>query len=52
MDENKYADNLEIEELEQIMFDGIATTVDGCRVEPDGKCSHGYSSPLLILGMI
>ena len=29
-----------------------AVAADGCRVEPDGVCQHGYSSPLLLLGMI
>lgn len=24
---------------------------DGCRVEPDGRCSHGYPSPELRLVM-
>ena len=28
------------------------TTADGCPVEPDGTCRHGYRSPLLLLGMI
>ena len=26
------------------MYDGIAEAVDGCRVEPDGYCPHGYPS--------
>ncbi len=51
-DENKYANNLDIDELERIMLDGMAITVDGCRVELDGVCPHGFSSPLLILGLI
>ena len=25
---------------------------DGCVVEHDGYCSHGYTSPLRLLGMI
>lgn len=25
---------------------------DGCVTEPDGKCPHGYSSPLLLAGLI
>lgn len=25
---------------------------DGCIVEPDGVCPHGYHSPLITLGMI
>ncbi len=27
-------------------------TADGCHVEADGICPHGYQSPLLLLGMI
>lgn len=30
----------------------VYETADGCEVEPDGKCPHGYSSPLLLLGII
>lgn len=50
-----------LEELEALQFDSPdllndlydnAVTADGCRVEPDGTCRHGYSSPLLLLGMI
>ena len=52
LDEEKYAANLDIGELERIMLDGIAVTVDDCRVEPDGVCPHGFSSPLLVLGLI
>lgn len=32
--------------------EGIAKAVDGCRVEPDGKCKHGYPSWLLVEGLI
>lgn len=32
--------------------DRLAETADGCQVAPDGRCSHGYRSPLLILGLI
>ena len=31
---------------------GICKAVDGCTVEPDGICQHGYPSWLLALGMI
>lgn len=35
------------------MFEtGIAEAEDGCRVETDGRCPHGYSSWLLVLGWI
>ena len=32
--------------------EGIARTPDGCRVEPDGTCQHGYKSWLLIYGLL
>lgn len=30
----------------------VVATRDGCEVEPDGSCPHGYESPLLRLGLI
>jgi hypothetical protein len=27
-------------------------TVDGCYVEPDGECPHGFLSPLIEAGII
>lgn len=50
--ERRWANELPFEDLEEIMFDGLAETFDGCTVEPDGRCSHGFRSPLLILGFI
>jgi len=32
--------------------EGIARTPNGCRVEPDGTCQHGYKSWLLIYGLL
>ena len=34
------------------MNDGVAKAVDGCRVEPDGRCEHGSPSWLLRMGLI
>ena len=34
------------------MTEGTVETVDGCIVEPDGQCSHGFLSPLLEAGVI
>lgn len=31
---------------------GVVTTQDGCNVEPDGRCPHGYPSPMVRLGLI
>ena len=41
-----------MKKLEYWSFDGVCETPDGCRVEPDGHCEHGYPSWLLILGFI
>ena len=45
-------DDIQIDELEDIMFSGMATLDCGCVVEPDGTCPCGNQSPLLDLGMI
>lgn len=31
---------------------GVARATDGCKVEPDGVCSHGKQSWLLVVGVI
>lgn len=33
-------------------MDSVLEAADGCSVEPDGRCPHGYRSPLIVLGMI
>lgn len=38
--------------LEKWSDAGIAKAVDGCKVEPDGTCHHGYPSWLVALGLI
>lgn len=38
--------------LETMEYNGIATTPCGCKVEPDGTCSHGIPSWLRILDFI
>jgi hypothetical protein len=38
--------------MEKWMNSGIAKATDGCKVEPDGKCSHGKNSWLIELGLI
>jgi hypothetical protein len=40
------------EQLEAWVSDGVAEATDGCTVEPDGECSHGHRSWLLVLGYI
>jgi hypothetical protein len=41
-----------IEELEDWLMDGNCESVDGCTVEPDGICEHGYMSWLVVMGLI
>ena len=38
--------------VEKWVGNGVALAVDGCRVEPDGHCPHGYPSKLLLMGLI
>ena len=38
--------------LEKWYSDGGCKALDGCWVEPDGHCSHGFESWLLALGWI
>jgi|TARA_R110000824_G_scaffold349182_1_gene536039 hypothetical protein len=38
--------------IEQMDGYGTVETSDGCTVEPDGKCPHGYESPLREMGLI
>lgn len=33
------------------LFDSVSEALDGCTVEPDGTCSHGYPSWLVALGV-
>lgn len=37
--------------LEDAFWSGLIKTIDGCTVEPDGTCPHGYTSPLVLVGM-
>lgn len=40
--------------LTSCMFDGVAPAlcIEGCEVEPDGRCSHNCPSIILALGYI
>jgi hypothetical protein len=40
------------EQLEEWVYDSVCDATDGCTVEPDGVCPHGYPSWLLYLGLI
>lgn len=37
---------------ESIDEDMDCTAEDGCWVEPDGRCPHGFISPMLRLGLV
>lgn len=56
MTENKWPEPTEPEpDFEQLQFwaiDSVCDATDGCQVEPDGTCPHGYPSWLLYLGII
>lgn len=41
-----------LEELIDWESRGYCEAEDGCRVEPDGTCEHGYQSWLVLLGYI
>lgn len=45
---NKWLEEAPFEELS----DSVVPAADGCEVEPDGVCEHGYESYLLVLGII
>lgn len=41
-----------MEQLEEWVFDSGCESTDGCWVEPDGECEHGYPSWFIYLGLI
>ena len=41
-----------IKTMEKWLDNGYARATDGCKVEPDGTCSHGKKSWLIVLGLI
>lgn len=48
----EHARNLSNDDLADALNDSGIETADGCYVEHDGRCEHGYPSPFLVLGMI
>ena len=44
------ADGLELGELDEMQ--GQTDCPEGCTVEPDGRCPHGYESAGLTAGVI
>lgn len=50
--EERWANEIDIEDLTQmVMGSKNCYAMDGCLVESDGKCVHGFRSPLVILGI-
>lgn len=54
--ENTFLDNL-LENQDGDLFgvlslDSVVKVADGCEVESNGICIHGYRSPMLVLGVI
>ena len=45
-------DEPDIEQLEEWMDEGVCSATDGCCVEIDGTCPHGYPSWFIEMGMI
>ena len=41
-----------LEDFEAWTNDSICEATDGCTVEPDGECEHGYPSWLLYAGLV
>jgi hypothetical protein len=39
-----------VQTMERWSCDGVAKAIDGCKVEPDGHCQHGFPSWILYLG--
>jgi hypothetical protein len=42
----------DLEQIEKWVYDSVVEATDGCEVEPDGICPHGYPSWLIYLGYI
>lgn len=38
--------------LEKLAAECVVPAVDGCKVEPDGYCEHGWPSALVAAGVI
>jgi hypothetical protein len=48
----KYAKGLDDDSIASMICDSVVDAADGCSVEPDGICQHGYESPLITLGIM
>lgn len=50
--ERQHAESLTEDEIASMICDSVVEAADGCEVEPDGMCQHGYRSPLVVLGLM
>jgi len=41
-----------MEQMEAWLIDGIGEATDGCRIENDGRCLHGHTAWLRIVGVV
>ena len=49
---HEYGGEPDVDQLQEWENDGGCEALDGCWVEPDGHCSHGYPSWLIYMGLI
>lgn len=42
----------DMDQLDEWAFDSVCEALDGCEVEPDGRCPDGYPSWLIALGIM
>lgn len=48
----KFFQNVDLEEIHAMVFDMVpCEAIDGCAVEPDGQCEHGYPSKPAAIGI-
>ena len=47
-----YVEEPPVEQLQQWEEEGGCETPDGCFVETDGQCEHGYQSWMKVMGLI
>ena len=41
-----------LEQIEEWCADSVCEALDGCEVDPDGRCPHGAPAWLLALGLL
>lgn len=41
-----------LEQMEFWLLDGVGEATDGCRVENDGRCEHGHTAWMRLVGIV